>query len=132
MLALAAACFCLALPPGPAYAGTQEAAEEGLQEEPSADAEEGPGDGRIDQDADTGEAPEEVSEDGVEDTQASVITVRTDKALSGWSVINRKKVYVDPETGKAVTDAWKEIDGKTYRFDDDGACITGYYEASQF
>lgn len=128
MLALAAACFCLALPPGPAYAGTQEAAEEGLQEEPSADAEEGPGDGRIDQDAGTGEAPEEVSEDGVEDTQASVITVRTDKALSGWSVINRKKVYVDPETGKAVTDAWKEIDGKTYRFDDEGACITGYYE----
>lgn len=127
ILALAAACLCITVPGSPVYADEQEI----TQEEATAAEDQSEDDGI--EEGDTQEEfkeppEEEIAEGGAEDTQALVIRAETEKSLSGWSVINKKKVYVDPQTGQVVKDAWKEIDGKTYRFDDEGAYITGYYE----
>lgn len=80
--------------------------------------------------ADTGCTGQEdmADEDQSEDAGVSVNVISEDKAVTGWATVNRHRSYVDPETGEPVRDAWKTIDGKTYRFDGDGSCITGWYE----
>ena len=76
-----------------------------------------------------GREDEDISEGGAEETGAQVTVIQGgEKTVSGWSTVNRKKVYVDPATGKIVKDEWRTIGGRTYRFDKNGDYVTGWYE----
>lgn len=48
-------------------------------------------------------------------------------AGAAWVENPQSETYSYTENGVAVTDCWKYIDGNWYRFDENGAAVTGWY-----